>query len=77
VKQAEPRLQALYTNIGRESTDFIRGVVANSNVANLALRLEIFQGSSYFLGMGQIVDAVRLVEINVVGAEAPERGFTA
>jgi len=77
VKQAEPRLQALYTNIGRESTDFIRGVVANSNVTDLALRLEVFQSPSNFLRVSQIVDAVRLVEINVVGAEAPERGFTA
>ena len=69
-EQAEPGLQSFEPKIGAEGANFIGGVVADAYMTNLALRLEVLQGAGGLLWVRQVVDAVQLIEVDIVSIEA-------
>lgn len=75
MQQAELGLQGFHTNIGGKGANLINGIIAHSNVPYLPFGFQVFQHPSHLLGVCQIVDSMRLVEVDIVRFKTLKRGF--
>ena len=70
MQQTEFGLLRLQAGIGGQGPDLVRRMVAHARMADLALRLQVFEGPRRLLGVGEIVDSMELVQIQILHTQA-------